>query len=291
MDFSTRTGSKEPSMAEEEFELFRGLINRELGVEIKGDKRMTFHTKLYHRLAVLGLSTYRDYYNLIVSQSSQEEFNSLISHITNNETYFQREMARVQVFIKLLADIKRSKQRTGQNKISILSAGCSSGEEVYTVNIAIMESGLFAWGWEVDFLGIDADKTALKKAEKAVYTKNSFRMVGDDGEFFRKYFDRKDGSFIMKKPYRSNVRFKQANIIKPDSFSDEGMFDVIFCRNVLIYMGDEAISRAAENFYNHLDDNGYLIIGSAESLLNKSELFVPEYRDACILYRKCVEVA
>src|SRR6266542_281194 len=111
MDFSKDRGLTESRMVEEEFDLFKGLISRELGIEIKGDNRLTFHTKLSHRLAILGLNTYRDYYDLIVSEPSREELNSLISHITNNETYFQREMARVHVFTNLLGEIKKHKQK------------------------------------------------------------------------------------------------------------------------------------------------------------------------------------
>lgn len=286
MDFSKDNTLKESPMVEEEFGLFRELIGNEFGIEIKGDKRLTFHTKLSHRLTILGLKSYKDYYDLIISDPSQEELYRLISHITNNETYFQREKDRVPVFTSLLSDIKKCKQVKNQKRVNILSAGCSSGEEVYTLNIALMESGLLAWGWEVNFLGVDADKIALRKAEAATYTRNSFRAVGDNEGFLEKYFHKKDGSFILKKPYRSNVRFKHTNIMKPGFLSEAGAFDVIFWRNVLIYMSDKAIARAAENLYNHLEEDGYLVIGSSESLLNKTELFVPEHRNGVIVYRK-----
>lgn len=272
-------------MTIEEYNLFKDLIHREFGIEMKGDKRLTLHTKLAHRLAILDLPTYRDYFDMIVNDSSGEELFGLISHISNNETYFQREISRIAIFTGLLNDIKRDKQKKNENSITILSAGCSTGEEAYTLNIMLMESGLFAWGWQMNVIGVDVSRRALKKAVNAVYTKNSFRALNGNGEFSQKYFDRKGDLYVLKKPYRSNVEFRHGNIMDPDFLGAETV-DAIFCRNVLIYMSDDAIKRIARNLYRHLPDEGYLFIGSSESLLNKTDLFVPEYREGVIVYRK-----
>ena len=273
-------------MTENEYVLFRELIEREVGIVMKGDKRLTLHTKLSHRLSILDLRSYKDYYDLIVSDPSKDELYSLIAHITNNETYFQREMGRISLVAGLLSDIKRHRQKKNQNKITFLSAGCSTGEEAYTLKIMLMESGLFAWGWEVNVIGIDVSKSALKRARSAAYTKNSFRILDGTDEFSQKYFDRKDDLYTLKPPYRSQVEFRHGNIL--DSASWEGIqdIDVIFCRNLLIYMSDDAIGRITENFYHHLSDEGYLFIGSSESLLNKTDLFVPECREGLIIYKK-----
>ncbi|HXX56976.1 MAG TPA: protein-glutamate O-methyltransferase CheR [Thermodesulfovibrionales bacterium] len=279
-------GAGELIMTEKEYRLFIDLIEKEVGIVMKGDKRVTLQAKLSHRLAILGLSSYGDYYNAIISEPSKEELHSFISHITNNETYFMREIARFALFGGLLSEMKRCKLRENRNDITILSAGCSSGEEVYTLNIMLMESGLFAWGWDVNLFGIDVNNNALKKARNAAYTRNSFRLLDGNEEFRQKYFDRKDDSYILKLPYRSRVQFRHGNILHPESFGGMGTFDAIFCRNVFIYMSDEAIQRITEHFYRHLADDGYLFIGSSESLLSKSQFFVPEYRDGVIVYRK-----
>ncbi len=281
------TGSrKDIPMTEEEFSLFRRLVEGEFGIVIKGDKRLTLHTKLAHRLQILGLASYTDYYSLIMSQASRDELYSFIAHITNNETYFQRETAKMGIFGRLLNEIKRAKQKKGLNRITVLSAGCSSGEEAYTLNIMLMESGLFTWGWEVKVIGIDVNRNALRKAEKASYTKNSFRLLNGNEEFARKYFELKDGVYVLKGPYRSSVEFRHGNLLDTRAFDGIGPVDVIFCRNVFIYMNDRAIRRVAENFHRHLADEGYLFIGSSESLLNKTNLFITEHREGNILYRK-----
>lgn len=273
-------------MTEDEYSLFRGLIEKEVGIVMKGDKRLTLHTKLAHRLSILDIRSYKDYYDLIISEPSKEELYSFIAHITNNETYFQREIGRISLVAGLLSDIKRHRQKKDQKRVTFLSAGCSTGEEAYTLKIMLMESGLFAWGWEVKVIGIDVSKSALKKARNAAYTKNSFRILDGTDEFSKKYFDRKNDLYTLKPPYRSDVEFRHGNILDPASWEGVRDIDVIFCRNVLIYMSDDAIGRIAENFYHHLSDEGYLFIGSSESLLNKTDLFVPECREGLIIYRK-----
>jgi len=273
-------------MTEDEYALFRDLIEREVGIVMKGDKRLTLHTKLSHRLSILDIRSYKDYYDFIISEPSKEEFYSFMAHITNNETYFQREMGRITLVAGLLNDIKRHRQKKDHKKITFLSAGCSTGEEAYTLKIMLMESGLFAWGWEVNVIGIDLSRSALKKARNAVYTKNSFRTLDGTDEFSQKYFDRKDDLYTLKPPYRSQVEFRHGNILDPASWEGIQDIDVIFCRNVLIYMSDDAIGRITENFYRHLADEGHLFIGSSESLLNKTDLFVPECREGLIVYKK-----
>jgi chemotaxis protein methyltransferase CheR len=279
-------GRGDSAMTEEEYALFRRLLDREFGIILKGDKRLTLHAKLSHRLDLLGITSYRDYYDLVTSGPEREELFHFVSHITNTETYFMREAGRLSLFTSLLSEVKRHRQKRNQNKVTIFSAGCSTGEEVYTLNITLMESGLFAWGWDVRIIGLDVNRSALRRAKNASYSKNSFRGLNGDEEFSRKYFDRKEGLYILKKPYRSNVEFRHGNILDPACLDGVDDIDILFCRNVFIYMSDEAMGRIAGNFYNHLADEGYLFIGSSESLLNKTELFKPEYREGSIVYRK-----
>ena len=197
-----------------------------------------------------------------------------------------RESGRITLFTSLLNEVKWYRQRKNQNRIAILSAGCSTGEEVYTLNITLMESGLFVWGWDVRIIGVDVSRNALRKARSAAYTNNSFRSLNGDEEFSRKYFEKQDGIYVLRKPYRSNVEFRHGNILDPGALDGVGDIDILFCRNVFIYMSDEAMRRVAENFYRHLADEGYLFIGSSESLLNKTDLFIPEYKGGSIVYRK-----
>lgn len=280
--------SKKDLMTEEEYSLLRDLINKEFGILLKGDKRLMLHTKVSHRLHILGLRSYRDYYNFIIADSSREELFTLASHITNNETFFFREKAQLDLFADLLTEIKKERQKKNQNILKILSLASSSGEEAYSLNIIIQESGLFAWGWDVKIIGIDIDRIAIKKAREACYTDTSFRLNGNI-EFVNKYFVADGNQRILRKPYAKNVEFRHGNIVDYNSFIGLDAVDVIFCRNVLIYMSDDAMEKIILNLYNSLSDTGYLFIGSSESLIQRTDLFVPEYTKGIIVYRKNVK--
>ncbi len=280
-------------MTEKEFELLKTLINKEFGILIKGDKRLTLHTKISHRLGILGLESYTDYYDFLNSDLSKDELFILASHITNKETYFFRERVQLDVFPEILKEIKKEKQKRGQNKVKVLSLACSSGEEPYTLNILIQECGLFLWDWDIKIIGIDIDKAALEKAKRACYTQHSFRMEGDsDGtnkNFIKKHFAVEGGKYALKRLYAANVEFKHGNLLDANTYDGIDDADVIFCRNVLIYFDDAAIRKISENLYKCLLDSGYLFIGSSESLIQRTELFTPEYFNGIIVYRKYVK--
>lgn len=279
---------KKDLMSEDEFKLLRDLIHNEFGIFLKGDKRLTLHTKVSHRLSILGFQTYRQYYDYLMSDPTKEELYIFVSHITNNETYFFRENTQLGVFSELLQDIKREKQQRNENKLRIVSLASSSGEEAYTLNILVQESGLFVWDWDTKIIGIDVDRNAIEKAKEACYTGNSFRAMNGNAAYIDKYFDVEKGRYVLRRSLMKNVEFKLGNIIDKNTFEGIGPIDVIFCRNVLIYMSDEAIIKLAGNFYDCLSDTGYLFVGSSESLIQKTNLFVPEYKNGIIVYRKNV---
>jgi chemotaxis protein methyltransferase CheR len=280
--------SKRDVMTEEDFSLLRDLVRRELGVLLKGDKRLTLHAKVSHRLGILGLDTYRDYYKFILADPSKEELYALASHITNNETYFFRERGQLDVLFNLLKEIKREKQRRNQNCLRMLSVASSSGEEAYTLNIIVQESGLFAWDWDFRITGIDIDRNSIGKAREACYSANSFRSLNGDAEIAKKYFTVHKDRFLLRKFYQKNVEFRHGNILDRAAFDGLSPVDVVFCRNVLIYMSDEAIAKIVRNFFDCLDDAGYLFVGSSESLIQRTNLFLPEHVDGVIVYRKNV---
>lgn len=271
-------------MSDEEFINLSSLIHRELGILIRGERKYTLHTKLAHRLAILGVKSYTDYIDLV--SNSEEEFTILTTEITNNETFFQREKNQYTAFSNFLPAMKRRLQSMGKNRVSVLSCGCSTGEELYNLCIILMESGHFAWNWELSLTGIDVDKTAIKKAKKGIYGTNSFRLMKEDEEFMKKHFYADEKGHRIRSIYKNTVRFRHGNLMCQSSFDGLEELDAIFCRNVFIYMSDEAIARIARNFHSCLHDEGYLFIGSSESLIGKTDLFAPEYRDGIVVYRK-----
>lgn len=224
--------------------------------------------------------------NYIVSDSSKKELYNLVSHLTNNETYFMRERIQIEVFTNsILKEIKNRRIKEDRKEIRILSAGCSTGEEVYSINISLIETGLFSWGWDVKIIGVDVSENALRKARNGVYSRGSFRMLNDNEDFMKR-FQQRDDKYIVRNIFRKNIEFIRGNVLDESLFRDMIDFDVIFCRNVMIYMSDEAIQRVARNFYKCLVDEGFLFIGTSESLLQKTDLFIPELREGVIVYRK-----
>ena len=169
-----------------------------------------------------------------------------------------------------------------------MSLASSSGEEAYTLNILVQESGLFVWDWDTKIIGIDVDRSAIEKAKEASYTSNSFRSMNGNAAYVDKYFTVEKGRYVLRRSLTKNVEFKLGNILDRNTFEGIGPIDVIFCRNVLIYMSDEAIIKLAGNFYDSISDTGYLFVGSSESLIQKTNLFVPEYKNGIIVYRKNV---
>lgn len=273
----------------DEFQRLVKLVAENFGIIIKGDKRLTIHTKLSHRLRILGMQSYTQYLDFAENDRTGEELTKLASHITNNETYFFREKEQLDLFTDLLADIKREKVKAGRNDLSVLSVACSSGEEAYTLNIIVLESGLFVWDWDIKVAGMDINSNLIERAERGVYSRHSFRNINGDDKLLKRYFYIKDDRYILKRVFAKNVSFKQANVIEREPYEEFGKADVIFCRNVLIYMNDDAFGRVIDNCYNTLNDTGYMFLGASESLIQRTGLFVPEYNNGVIVYRKNIK--
>ena len=174
----------------------------------------------------------------------------------------------------------------GDNKLKLVSLASSSGEEAYTLNILVHESGLFVWDWDVKIIGIDVDRNAIQKAKDACYTNNSFRSMNGNAVYIDKYFSVENGRYVLRPSLTKDVEFRLGNLLDKSTFDSIGPVDVIFCRNVLIYMSDGAIMKLARNFYDTLSDSGYLFIGASESLIQKTDLFLPEYKNGTIVYKK-----
>ena len=275
-------------MTEKEYSLLRDLVNKKFGILLKGDKRLTLHTRISHRLSILGLETYSDYYEHIMSDLTGDELYALASHVTNNETYFFREQNQLEAFAEILRNIKKQKEEE-RHLVKILSVASSSGEEAFSLNIAIQEKGLFVWDWDFSITGMDIDKNAIQKAREACYSKNSFRSLNGNRALVDKYFVEDGERYRLKRFLTRNVEFRHGNILDERTFEGFDSVDVIFCRNVFIYMSDEAIEKVIGHFHKCISDKGYLFIGSSESLIQRTNLFLPEHHNGIIVYRKNVD--
>jgi chemotaxis protein methyltransferase CheR len=236
-------------MSQEEFRLVRDLIRSSFGICFGDDMRYLIQRRLSPRLQELGYGDFTEYYHhLVYHPNRQLEFEEIVERITTNETYFFREAYQLRAFAEeILPELAR--QRTPGKRLTIWSAGCSTGEEVYTVAILVLES-----------------------ATEERFQKRYFRPVAQD-----------DPRFQIDEDVRSLVSFGQINLVDDDHLALVAEVDIIFCRNVLIYFDAPERKRVLK-----LVPGGYLLLGHSESLINLSTAFELVHLKNDMVYRRPV---
>ncbi|MFH1562126.1 MAG: CheR family methyltransferase [Nitrospirota bacterium] len=283
----------EPDMSDEEFLLFQNFILQNSGIFIDEIKRDLLRKALLSRATFLNLAGYADYYKFLkYNPRGEEEFKEILNLITVCETYFFRDAKHFYTLRNhLLPEIIKRKQAQGNYGIRIWSAGCSTGEEPYSIAIALLEALQPAQMWDVEIFASDVSTKALKTAQEGVYSKWSLRST--DRSYIEKYFIQDDKRFTLKDDIRNRVNFEYFNLIRePFPLSKMGDYwDIIFCRNVTIYFKQDSTKRVISNFYNSLQKEGYLFIGASESLYHISNEFELVEIDGNFIYQKPFEKA
>lgn len=269
-----------------EFEVLGRLIHERFGLLIKRDRRTWLQGRLAPRLARLGLHSFREYLALLtVPGSGSRELARMAALLVNHETYFLREFPQLAAFRDfLLPEIRSRKLARGDRTIRIVSAGCASGEEAYSLAMMVYETGSFFWGWNVDIIGLDLSEPALETARRAVYYPRSFRCMAP--ELRVRFFTRQGETLAVKDSLRRMTRFQAANIATPGELDRLGPIDFLFCRNVLIYFSRQTAATAVKNFRRALNCEGCLFLGHSESLNGWSEGFEPVRFAETVIYRK-----
>jgi len=274
-------------LTEEEFRLLRDFIHEKFGIFFDEGDRALLRSRLMGRLTSLDLVSFEDYYHYLrFGPERVEELTRMITHLTNNETYFYREAGQLHAFSEnVLRLIKDLKTKRNDRRLRILSAGCSTGEEAHTLAMILHDTGQFFWNWDVQIVGLDVDHIALEKARRALYHHNSFRSTSP--ELAERHFVKQgNGALQVKDSLRKYVRFTQGNILDASSYEGFRPVDVIVCRNVLIYFSDAATLRAVRMFHDALVPGGYLLLGHAESLSRISDMFLPIRFKGAMIYQK-----
>jgi chemotaxis protein methyltransferase CheR len=273
-------------LSEEEFRLLRDFIHERFGLYFEESQKGSLRSRLAGRLASLDLRSFEDYYHYLrFGPQRGDELQRVVSHLTNNETYFFREAAQLQVFADhVLKNLKERKAESGDRRLRVLSAGCSTGEEPYSLAMILYDSGQFFWNWDVQVVGLDVDPLALEKARRAVYFHNSFRSVSPT--LVERHFLNTGAGREVKDGIRRMVQFRQGNILERESYDALAPLDAVLCRNVLIYFSDAAIRRVVEHFFELLAPGGFLLLGHAESLARISVAFTPVRFKGAMIYEK-----
>jgi chemotaxis protein methyltransferase CheR len=270
-------------LPEEVFRLIRDLIRDYCGIYFDDGSRHLLEKRLSRRVHNHHLSSFREYFrHLLYDKNRKEELTSIIDILTVNETYFFREKNQLKAFSEeLLPELLETKKDT--KRLRIWSAGCSTGEEPYTIAMLVLETGSFH-DWTIEILGSDINQRVLHVARNGIYRRNSFRAT--EKFFLNKYFIEQSGLFRITDKAKQYVNFNLLNLLDPYKAKLVGKMDVIFCRNVLIYFDMPSRKKVVNIFSEQLADGGYLLLGHAESLINISTAFTLKHFQYDMLYQK-----
>jgi len=255
-------------LSERTFHRFRALIYAKTNINMRESKHILVSNRLRKRILALKLSGYDEYYRYLTeSENREQELPHFISAVSTNETYFFREMNHFTALKdSILPELFASKRR-----IRIWSAGCSSGEEPYNLRILLEEGKGALWEGEAEIVATDISAEAIDRARKGVYRERSLRFVPE--QILKRYFvHHGGGTFRVSERLRKGVDFRVHNLLKEQP--PEKHFELIFCRNVMIYFDKATQKRLVdEHFAAVLDCRGYLCIGHSESLAGTSSKF------------------
>lgn len=274
----------------DQFGIIRDMLYRHSGIYFTENKQYLLESRLNRRLNELNLESIEKYLDYIKHPAyKQVELSFLYNHVTINETYFFRYPRQMSAFaVKIIPGILANKKATGKKQLRIWSAASSSGEEVYSIAIYLLESMVLSRKqWNLDIWGTDISQKMLERAREAIYSGNSFRSTEPEHQsWVNKYFIKINGALSLNQTIRSMVRFKYLNLNDSAAIRALQGVDVIFCRNVLIYFDQATKIRVIKNLYDILNPGGYLLLGEAESLHQLSSAFKVEHYPGAFVYKK-----
>lgn len=276
-------------LSSDDFCLFQELLIETGGLNFEERRSQSLHLALWQRLQHRGYDSYREYYNLLkFHPEGRVEIRELLDLITIGETYFFRNKAQFDVLMKfVLPEIMQRKVDSYDKCISVWSAGCSGGDEAYSIAIAIMEVVPSYKEWRISILGTDINRNGLACAKEAIFSEKNIAHLPK--EYLGKYFKVHGSTYVLEPHVRELVQFEYHNLVK-DPFIHETMqnTDIIFCRNVIIYFDSQITRRAIENFYNCLAQDGYLFLGHTETLWQITNKFERVEFPQTFIYKKGV---
>jgi chemotaxis protein methyltransferase CheR len=274
-------------LSADDFSLFQTLLVEASGLFFEESRNQSLHQALWQRLQHRGHDSYREYYNLLkFHPEGRLEIRELLDLITIGETYFFRNKAQFDVLMKfVLPEILQRKTDSGEKWLRVWSAGCSGGDETYSIAMAMTEVIPSYQNWHISILGTDINRNVLARAKEAIYSEKHIGHLPK--EYLAKYFKARGTTYILNTDVKELASFEYHNLAK-DPFIHERMqdIDIIFCRNVMIYFDSQTSQRVIENFYNCLARDGYLFLGHAETLWQITNKFERVEFPQTFIYKK-----
>jgi chemotaxis protein methyltransferase CheR len=279
--------AKEFRVSNEEFIQLRDYIYEQCGIYIAETRKYLIENRLSNRLKELHLKNFGEYYHYLRFDANRRaEMTKLFEVITTNETSFYRNPPQLQVFQEKVLKAEIDKLRAAHSrKLRIWSAGCSTGEEPYTLSIILSEvlkNELLTW--DIKITANDLSEAVLLAARRGVYSDYALRTTPPD--IVARYFKKEGNNYQIDAKLKQLISFGPINLNNKAMLKQVERSHIVFCRNVIIYFDDEMKRRVIESFYDNLLPGGCLLIGHSESLHTISRAFKPEHHVGTIVYRK-----
>lgn len=276
-------------MSEAEFGRFSEFISNQCGIKMPPSKKVMLEARLQKRLRTLGIKTFGDYYQYVLGEGENEELVHMLDAVTTNKTDFFREPGHFQYFTEtLLPEALEERERAGQKERPFLvwSAGCSTGEEPYTLAMVLADFAEKNPGFRSTILATDLSTRVLNRAKDAIYEAD--RVEDVPAAMKQKYLlrskDRTQNKVRIVPALRAQVQFQRLNLME-EAFTFAEPLDVIFCRNVIIYFDRQTQEQLINRFCRVLRPEGHLFLGHSESI-HGFEL--PLRRIVSTVYRKTI---
>lgn len=273
-----------PKLDAETLRLLRELFRTEYGLQLRDDLAFIAERRLWPRLEALALRDFSAYYRYLKHDPlGRDELETAAELLVPHETYFFREPTQLESF-RAEALPALATRFAADRRLRLWSAGCSSGEEPYTLAMLLEDSGLFG-GWDVQIHGTDVSRRVLQAARIGEYGPSALRSTPPSAQ--ARHFERLEGGRVrVREPLRAKVSFSRLNLMDAAGARLLPPMHVVFCRNVLIYLEPQARLQVVSRFFERLVPGGLLFLGHSESLLNESTSFELVQLEGDLVYRK-----
>ena len=276
-----------PPITEDEFRRLADFLYRRTGMVFTETKRYYVERRISERVVATSSQSFAGYFAYLRSEI-RDEVEHLINAFTVNETYFYREDHQLACLGADLLKERVAAKKPGDT-IRIWSVPCSTGEEPYSIAIWLLENWKEVDAYDIEIVGSDIDTRVLEAAAEGIFGKRALMRLSS--ELINRYFHPLDDErWQILDDLRQSVRFSRVNLIETKETRPQGRFDVVFCRNVLIYFDDESRRIAAENLYDNLLPGGFICLGHTESMSRISPLFEVCRYSGAIVYRRPQEM-
>jgi len=274
-------------ITDDDFDKFREYFYRKTGIMFEQSKRYFVDRRLIERIKATGHNSFKNYFIFLRFESTGRELQNLINVLTINETYFFREEYQFQCMInRMLTEIVLRKRRG--DIIRIWSIPSSTGEEPYSIAIYLLEYWKEIDKWDIEIISSDIDTNALDNAQKGIYSERSVQNL--PRAIIQKYLKYLgNGYYQICEDLRNSVEFTRVNIVDTKETKRYRGFDIVFCRNLLIYFDDLSRKIAVENLFDTMNPGGFICLGHSESMSRISPIFKIRKFPEAIVYQKPLE--